>query len=75
MANQLSVALTPISCDYETAGALTGHSKDTIRRAVEAGELEPHYVNLGPRQVAKPVVMGEDLYAWVKSGAAERVKP
>lgn len=63
--------LVGISYDYETAGRVTGLSKDVIEKAVTAGELERHYVSIADKQVRKPVVMHDDLRAWVERGRSE----
>lgn len=66
-----SARLAGISYDYETAGTVTGFSKDIIEKAVKAGELDRHYVTIDGKPVRRPVVMHDDLHAWVKRGAPE----
>lgn len=68
MSTMLPPQIVPVSLDYSTAGFATGYSSDTMRRAVDAGDLIAHYPEIGLRQLAKPVVMWEDLRAWVARG-------
>lgn len=68
MSTTLPAPIVPVSLDYSMAGLATGYSSDTIRRAVDAGELTAHYPEIGLRQLSKPVVMWEDLRAWVARG-------
>lgn len=56
----------PISVDYHGAAEMTGHSVDVIRRAVRAGHLVPRY------PTAKPVLLVEDVRAWITSSPTER---
>ncbi len=58
--------LTPISVDYHGAAEMTGVSVDVIRRAVRAGEMVPRY------PTSKPVLLVEDLAAWVKRAPTEK---
>jgi hypothetical protein len=60
------MAALPISVDYKSAAEMTGHSVDVIRRAVRAGDLTPRY------PTAKPVLLVEDLRAWVLRAPTER---
>ena len=48
-----------ISVTRDQAADLVGLSKDTVVRAVRAGELVEHYVS------AKPVILVDDLRAWI----------
>ncbi len=58
--------LAPISVDYTGAAAMTGVSIDVIRRAVRAGDLVPRY------PTSKPVLLVEDLRAWVLRAPTEK---
>lgn len=59
-------SLIPISVDYHGAAEMTGHSVDVIRRAVRAGDLVPRY------PTSKPVLLVEDLRAWVTRSPTEK---
>lgn len=61
-----AVNVVPISLDYADAATFTGHSVDVIRRAVRSGELTAHY------PTSKPVVLTDDLRAWVLRAPTER---
>ncbi len=58
--------LAPISVDYTGAAEMTGVSIDVIRRAVRAGDLVPRY------PTSKPVLLVEDLRAWVLRAPTEK---
>lgn len=58
-----------ISLDFDQAAEATGHSKDVIRRAVNAGELPVRY------PTSKPVIRFVDLVAWIDSAPTERPLP
>lgn len=62
-----------VSFDIPGAGRATGVSSDVIRRAVNAGDLTVHYPEIDGQQVAKPLILADDLRAWVASGKTERV--
>lgn len=62
----------PLSYDVPGASAATGHSADTIRRAIAAQDLTVHYVKVNNRTVEKPVILAADLLAWVVAGRTER---
>ena len=51
----------PIAYDAEGAAAAVGYSSSTIRKAINRGDLTPHYAN------SKAVILREDLEAWVRS--------
>lgn len=72
MSTTLPPQIVPVSLDYPMAGLATGYSGDTIRRAVDAGDLTAHYPEVGPRQLSKPVVMWDDLREWVARGDTEK---
>lgn len=56
----------PISVAYADAAEMTGVSIDVIRRAVRAGDLVPRY------PTSKPVLLVEDLKAWVLRAPTEK---
>lgn len=58
-----------ISYDYDQAAQATGHSKDVIRRAVNAGDLPVRY------PTSKPVIRAADLQAWIDRAPTERPLP
>jgi hypothetical protein len=62
-----------VSFDVFGAGAASGVSVDVIRRAVRAGDLPVHYPNVNGRQVNKPLILADDLRAWVERGKTERI--
>lgn len=62
----------PLSYDVPGAATATGHSADTIRRAISAGDLTVRYVKVGDRVVEKPVVLTSELLAWIMAGRTER---
>lgn len=65
-------AIEPISFDWRGASAATGLSADMIMRAVRAGDLVAHYPVIDGRTVAKPLILANDLRAWIASGPTER---
>jgi hypothetical protein len=50
-----------IAVNRDQAAELVGLSKDSIVRAIRAGDLTEHYVS------AKPVILVDDLRAWIAS--------
>lgn len=66
------VQIRPVSLDYTGASVATGASIDTIRRAVNAGDLEVHYPTVNGRAISKPLILTADLHAWVERGKTER---
>ena len=62
-----------VSYDISGAALASGVSTDVIRRAVNAGDLPTHYPEVDGRQVNKPLILVDDLRAWVLAGKAERV--
>lgn len=64
--------IAPVSFDAFGAAAATGLSVDVIRRAVRSGDLPTHYPKIDGRQVAKPLILADDLRAWVKRGDTYR---
>lgn len=64
--------IAPVAFDAFGAAAASGLSVDVIRRAVRSGDLPSHYPEVDGRQVAKPLVLADDLRAWVERGKTER---
>lgn len=50
-----------IAVTRDQAADLVGLSKDTVVRAIRSGDLIEHYVS------AKPVILVDDLRAWIAS--------
>lgn len=66
------VLIEPVSYDYAGAAAATGYSEAVIRRAVNAGDLQPRYAKVDGRHLTKPVIPREELRRWIAAGATER---
>lgn len=63
----------PVALNYEDAARDSGYSTDVIRRAVRAGDLPAHYPEVDGRQLSKPVILRDDLHAWIARGRTERI--
>ncbi|MCA0332280.1 MAG: helix-turn-helix domain-containing protein [Actinobacteria bacterium] len=57
---------TRISLNTKQAAEATGVSQKTIENAIRRGELIAHY------PTSRPLVLLEDLDAWVRSAPTER---
>jgi len=68
----MTTPIAPVSFSYETAEAATGISARNIRRAVDAGDITVRYPVIDGRQTTKPVILRDELYAWIARGATER---
>jgi hypothetical protein len=68
----MKAQIAPVSYDYAGASAATGFSPDIIQRAVKAGDIEAHYPVVSGRQLAKPVILADELRRWVAAGKTER---
>lgn len=63
----MSVDLTQrIALTRAQAAEAIGLSKDTVVRAINAGELTEHYVS------ATPVIFVDDLRAWIEAAPTRR---
>ena len=62
----MSVQKPKIAFNLVEAAQATGVSDKTIRRAVACGDLPVKY------PTSRPVVMADDLRAWVESAPSER---
>lgn len=58
--------MTPLAYSVQDAAAATGVSPDVIRRAIKAGNLPVKY------PTTRPVVLVDDLRAWLESSPTER---
>lgn len=54
-----------IAVNRDQAAEMVGLSKDTIRRAIAAGDLVEHFVT------SKPVILVDELRAWVAAAPTE----
>ena len=68
----IACSVTPVSFSYETAALATGHSADTIKRAVRSGDLTVRYCEVDGRTLTKPVIERDELERWVRAGKTER---
>ena len=68
----MTPALAPVSVDAHGAALITGVSVDVIRRAMRAGELPVRFPRIDGKQVNKPLILADDLRAWVERGDTER---
>lgn len=60
-----------LTYSYEEAAAASGYSLDTIKRAVAKGDLATVRGRVDGRELAKPVIPGDSLRAWLRlPGAA-----
>lgn len=66
----MRVEIQPVSYNYAGAAIATGISVDVIRRAVRAGDLAAHHPIADGRPVSRPLILAEDLHAWVAAGPA-----
>lgn len=64
--------IAAVSFDIAGASAASGISTQVIRRAINAGDLESHYPDVDGRQIDKPLILADDLRAWVARGKTER---
>jgi len=64
--------IAPVSYSVDTAAPASGYSPDQIRKAVRAGDLPMHFPSVNGRQLAKGVILADDLRAWVARGKTER---
>lgn len=61
-----------VSYSIDTAVAASGLSRNVVQRAMRSGDLVVHYPNIGGEQVGKPLILAEDLRAWIAAGKTER---
>lgn len=62
----MSAPIAAVSFDVQGAAAATGISVDVLRRAIRAGDLVAHY------PTSKPLILADDLRAWIASAPTER---
>ena len=67
MTRPLRTIKPAIAYTIPEAADATGYGETVLRNAIKAQELEPHYVG------NKPVLLADDLVAWVRSLPTERV--
>lgn len=60
--------MSVISYTIASAAESTGISTDVIRSAIKAGNLPVRY------PTSRPVILAEDLAAWVKAAPTKRVQ-
>lgn len=70
----MNATIAAVSYSIDTAAAATGASRDVVQRAMRSGDLVVHYPDIDGKQVGKPLILAEDLRAWVAAGKTERVK-
>lgn len=56
----------PVSYTVQGAAEASGLSADVIRRAVKSGDLVAHY------PTSRPVILRDELEAWIKASPTER---
>lgn len=59
-----AITLTAVSYDLAGAVAATGISEDSIRAAIQSGDLVANYVGA---KASKPVIRAVELDAWIAS--------
>lgn len=59
----------PLAYTIEDAATACGYSRETIRRAINAGDLTRRYAN------SKPVILSEDLLGWLRTLPIEPEAP
>ncbi|MBU4213916.1 MAG: hypothetical protein KJ792_04590 [Actinobacteria bacterium] len=64
-----SITLTAISYDLAGAVAATGISEDSIRAAIQSGDLVANYVGA---KATKPILRAIELDAWIASLPTDR---
>ena len=64
--------VTPRSLTRRQAAEYTGLSYDTIRKAVDAGELRVFRPRIDGREVMIDLILVEDLEAWAFPGLEKR---
>lgn len=65
------LAPAPIAYNYADAAAAVGQSVATIKRAVNAGDLPVVAGTIDGKSVARPVILHDDLRAWLKTIQAD----
>lgn len=67
-----AITIQPVAFDFEGAALASGVSFRTIQRATRAGDLPVHYPSVEGRDIAKPLILRDDLHEWVRRGASVR---
>lgn len=75
MTARLIVAKPAISYNTDEAAEATGLGKTVIKDAIKSGILPKHYVRVEEdgKPILRPVILGEDLAAWIRDSPSERV--
>ena len=60
----------PIAYTRQTAAAATGLSVDTIKDAINAGDLVATRPKVNGRQIAKDLILRSELERWLSNRAA-----
>lgn len=60
----MSAQTFPVSYDLDGAESASGVSRREIQRAIATGDLTAHYVGA---KFTKPLILRDDLHAWVES--------
>jgi hypothetical protein len=64
-----SIAVGHVSLGIDEAARLSGLSRASIERALRSGELIAHY------PTARPLILVEDLRAWIEAAPTQRRAP
>lgn len=70
MTAALRPAKTAIAYNIPEAAHAVGLGETAIKDAIDLGQLPKHYVDTAKR---KPIILAEDLIAWVRNSPSERV--
>jgi len=68
----MNAPIAAVSYSIDTAAAATGLSRDVVQRAMRSGDLVVHYPDISGKQVSKPLILADDLRAWIAAGKTER---
>ena len=63
-----ALALTAVAYKLDDAAAASGIGRTNIDAAIKAGDLIAHYIG------TKPVVLADDLKAWITNLPTERAR-
>lgn len=74
MSARLRAAKPAISYSIPEAVDATGLGETVIKDALTSGILPKHYVQVEEdgRPISRPVILGEDLAAWIRDSPTER---
>lgn len=57
--------MSKIAYTTKEAAEAVGLSEDTIKRAINAGDLEAHAPRVAGRQIARQIIRLEELNRWI----------